>query len=457
MYIFYTIFFHTFADTDPFIYSGYRPFYGIFDGGRHVVTVNINSNSYYVGVFGVVMGATISNLGVKGNIVGTSNGRVHIGGVCGAVYGAAAITNCYNAANISSASSSPKAGGICGYGTSQTKIANCLAANATITFTAGTGEALSGRILGRKGSATTIENSYAAASMTINGQPTSSQQANDKQGKDLSGSIASFMTEVIDLQVLTGTLHFTPGNSGVSLASSNPAVTEVTNGLSLTSKQAGDFTLSVLIEGNSIFTALNTKVLTVSGPVTGVSLNIRDTTLYASATATLTATVLPPGASNKAVSWSSSNTEVASISYNGLSCTVKAESAGEAWIKVETAEGGFADSCLVRVKFDDLTWSFDSTTGTLTVSGEGNMANYQFNWDTYLGTAPWQQYRENIRSIVIEESVTSIGTWAFTACSNLTSVTFPSQGLTHIWYGAFNECINLPSIIFPVGSRSRYP
>lgn len=51
--------------------------------------------------------------------------------------------------------------------------------------------------------------------------------------------------------------------------------------------------------------------------VTGVSLNKNSLTLGIDESEKLTATVTPSNATNKRVSWSSSNSEVASVSSNG--------------------------------------------------------------------------------------------------------------------------------------------
>lgn len=69
--------------------------------------------------------------------------------------------------------------------------------------------------------------------------------------------------------------------------------------------------------------------------VTGVTLNKTSLTLNKGASETLVATVLPTNATNKAVTWSSSNAGVATVS-NG---TVTAVASGSAVITVKTADG----------------------------------------------------------------------------------------------------------------------
>ena len=60
-------------------------------------------------------------------------------------------------------------------------------------------------------------------------------------------------------------------------------------------------------------------------------------------------------------------------------------------------------------------------------------------------------YRDDnteIKDLIIPNSVTNIGTWAFSGCSGLTSITIP-QSVTSIGNGAFSGCSGLTSITIP--------
>lgn len=63
---------------------------------------------------------------------------------------------------------------------------------------------------------------------------------------------------------------------------------------------------------------------------------------------------------------------------------------------------------------DNLTWTLDTNTGVLGISGEGAMKNYD-------GTSPWFKYRESIKYIEIHDGVTSLGNNAFefTKCEDI--------------------------------------
>jgi len=77
----------------------------------------------------------------------------------------------------------------------------------------------------------------------------------------------------------------------------------------------------------------------------------------------------------------------------------------------------------------DCTWTLDDE-GTLTISGNGKMDSYDYN-----NPVPWG---DSIKSVVIENGVTSIGSWAFTYSEGLTSVTIPDS-VTNIGEFAFSD------------------
>jgi uncharacterized protein YjdB len=69
---------------------------------------------------------------------------------------------------------------------------------------------------------------------------------------------------------------------------------------------------------------------------TGITLNASSATLYVGGTKTLTATVTPKGATNKAVTWTSSKSSVATVDKNGK---VTAKAQGTATITATTTDG----------------------------------------------------------------------------------------------------------------------
>ena len=92
---------------------------------------------------------------------------------------------------------------------------------------------------------------------------------------------------------------------------------------------------------------LSFKVGSSTIHVQSVSLNRTQLDLTVGSKATLVATVLPENATNKSVSWSSSNASKASVSSTGV---VMAVAAGTATITVTTTDGGKTATCKVTVR-----------------------------------------------------------------------------------------------------------
>ena len=90
---------------------------------------------------------------------------------------------------------------------------------------------------------------------------------------------------------------------------------------------------------------------------------------------------------------------------------------------------------------DNVTWRL-SDDGTLTISGTGDMAD--FEWD---GT-PWCSVSSQVKSVVIKDGVTSIGDCAFGGCISLTSVSIP-DGVISIGFAAFESCSLLTGVTIP--------
>lgn len=93
----------------------------------------------------------------------------------------------------------------------------------------------------------------------------------------------------------------------------------------------------------------------------------------------------------------------------------------------------------------NLTWVL-STDGVLTISGKGAMKNYSWKFSTASdATPPWSKLEDEIRAIVIGSGVTTIGSYIFSGCQNLESVTM-SDTVTRVGEGAFTSCSALRSV-----------
>ena len=90
---------------------------------------------------------------------------------------------------------------------------------------------------------------------------------------------------------------------------------------------------------------------------------------------------------------------------------------------------------------DNVTWSFDSSIGELTISGTGEMTNYNSSGSPFYNSS-------EIKSVIINSGVTSIGSYAFYECDSLTSVTIPDS-VESIGDRAFRDCTSLTSVTIP--------
>lgn len=87
-------------------------------------------------------------------------------------------------------------------------------------------------------------------------------------------------------------------------------------------------------------------------------------------------------------------------------------------------------------------WKLDSD-GVLTISGSGEMKHYGS-----VKNVPWRANDDAIKSIVIQDGITSIGDLAFDGCHNASSVSIPTS-VTDIGEAAFMGCHNLENVAIP--------
>ncbi len=93
----------------------------------------------------------------------------------------------------------------------------------------------------------------------------------------------------------------------------------------------------------------------------------------------------------------------------------------------------------------NLFWSFNAYTGALTITGSGNMYNYDSD-----GENPWEENEiaTQILSVSLPKGLTSIGDFAFFGCTALQTITLPGA-VKSIGEGAFRQCTSLCSIQLP--------
>ena len=149
-----------------------------------------------------------------------------------------------------------------------------------------------------------------------------------------------------DAQTLTPT--FTPANTTdqtVTWTTSDDAVATVVNGV-VTPVGVGTCVVTAISNAdNNVKAECTVSVVASTVDVTGVELPATES-VFVGKTVQLTATVKPDDATNKAVSWSSSDETVATVDANGI---VTGIAVGDATITVTTVDGAKTASCVVSV------------------------------------------------------------------------------------------------------------
>ena len=140
--------------------------------------------------------------------------------------------------------------------------------------------------------------------------------------------------------------------------------------------------------------------------------------------------------------WSVSDESVVTLNYGWANgADFRANAVGTATITA-TLENGVSASITIEVEEldytcgENATWSYDEATGTLTISGEGAM--YDYDWETYPGF-PWDNMSYQISNIVIEEGITHIGDQAFYRINSGLSYVYIADSVTSIGSLAFSD------------------
>ena len=116
----------------------------------------------------------------------------------------------------------------------------------------------------------------------------------------------------------------------------------------------------------------------------------------------------------------------------------------------ETPEGDIIAKGECGANANNLLWTL-YTDGELVISGNGAMADW-----THYDNVPWCNVRDNIKTVVIEPGVTTIGAYAFKLADNLESISLP-EGLISIGRDAFANARGLASIEIPASVTTIHP
>ncbi len=334
--------------------------------------VNVTGNSAYTGGvvgrndYGTVVNCyntgTVSGGLSTGGVVGDNfsgtvsncynTGAVREGLFTGGVVGnnTGYVSNCYNTGTVTATGSNTDyIGGVVGNNSSG-NVTNCYYLNTS----AGKGFGGIGTATTKVESKTTEQFASGEVAWRLQyGQETGSGQV---WGQTLSGDNKDSYPVLTDEQnamvvSVTFNVNGESGTYAVKYTNYNGTVTFPPENPTPPEGQVFDgwYSGGTKYENDAAFTedtTLTARFAADTVPVTGVTLDENSLALQVGETHALTATVVPENADNKNVTWTSSDTSVATVSESGL---VTAIGEGTATITVTTEDGSFTATCTVTV------------------------------------------------------------------------------------------------------------
>ena len=370
-------------------------FKGTFDGNQKTLTFNYIATGDNAAPFSHAdTGCTIKNLHIAGTI---NTSYKYAAGLIAQVYGTVNIENCRSSVTINSSTDGDGThGGFVGASNSSSAltIKGCVFDG---KFIGSETHAWGGFVGWRNGGAEIYNSVFAPSEIDI------------KQSKE---KCATFARNKIDTYNCYFTETLNDGTNYLPYVDDDTVTPrKCNNGLKAYTISATD-NITFSLSGTA--TTYNVSGITAYANNCGLKYG---NTVYAG-NGDRVALTLPTTEQNK-------NYEVNAGTISGSTLTMPAEN-----VTISKFTGGTTGDC---------TWRLDDN-GVLTISGNGAMGNYSSS-----STAPWGN---NIKSVIIENGVTSIGNYAFRNCDALTNITIPNS-VTNIGYFAFSSCGSLTSITIP--------
>ena len=240
-----------------------------------------------------------------------------------------------------------------------------------------------------------------------------------KKGKYI--AIESVSISPTELSLIEGenaslTFVISPSNASikdVTWKSSDPSVATISPSGRVEAIATGKTVITVTTEDGGKSASCSVTVSPVS--VSSVSLDKESITLMIGETSSLTATVLPENAANKKVSWSSSNTGVATVDLNGK---VTGIGVGSAKITVTTEDGGKTATCSVTVNPITVTGvSLNKSSMSLLIGGSEQLVATVTPSNATNKNVIWSSSKSNVATVDSNGNVSAIkvGTTIITA------------------------------------------
>lgn len=187
---------------------------------------------------------------------------------------------------------------------------------------------------------------------------------------------------------------WTSSNTKVAKVSSTGVVTGVAVGSAVITAQSTDGGYKA------------TCKVVVANKVKSVSLSRTTAKLYLGKSFTLTATITPSNATNKNLTWTSSNTKVAKVNSKGV---VSAVAPGNVTITVKTADGGYTAKCVVAVKRPAQSITLNKSTLTLNSNKTYTLQPTILPANTTDKTVKWTTSNAKVLKVSAKGVVTPVG------------------------------------------------
>ena len=304
------------------------------------------SRSKAGGIVGLSSSSTISGCTNYGAVTG-EGANSNVGGIVGCIVGGS-VSNCYNTASVSGGDAN-SIGGVAGFNSGS--VSNCYSSGADSGVAGSVGGSVSNCYYLAESETDTIEGTtFKTAEQFASGEVAwllQYGQTDDVWGQDIGEDASPLLTaqnRVYRVLFMDGGTEHAARycNSGGKV--NLPGEPDAPSGQAFDGWFYGDteFTEATVISSDMTLNARFSNIL-----VSYIQLSSGSLTLQVGSTHTLTATVEPEGAANREITWSSSDTSVATVGDNGL---VTAVGVGTATITASAQDGsGVSAECTVTV------------------------------------------------------------------------------------------------------------
>ena len=232
-----------------------------------------------------------------------------------------------------------------------------------------------------------------------------------------------------ETKTLTATITpTTVNNTAVNWASSDNNVATVSSKGVITAKGKGTCTITcTAVDGYGTKSECS---ITVKQPVASITLSSSSATLWVGDTKTLTAKTTPTTASNTAVNWSSSNSNVATVSSNGQ---IIAKGKGTCTITCTAADGyGTKSTCKVTVKQQVTSIDLGNETLNMLCGTEKTLTPTINPSNADVKTLTWKSTDKSVATITSEGVLTAVSPGTATITCTATDDFKKSSSITVI-------------------------